>query len=184
MLWYHLLMDKQKIIGIIKEAAKNRNILVAIDGMSASGKTTFAEELRTTLGCALFHMDDFFIPLCERTSDSGNIDFKRIKKEVLPYLFGDVHYRKFSCVSQSFSEAFEPASSITIIEGAYSLHPSLALAVDISVFMEISEEEQLRRLKLREGENISAFTEKWLPMERAYFSEYDIKAKCDIIMTE
>jgi len=177
-------MNRHEVSRHIKEAVKGGNILVAIDGMSASGKTTFAAELKVSLGCAVFHMDDFFIPLSERTESCGNIDFARMKSEILPHLFEDVHYKKFSCASQTFSDAFEPASSIAIIEGAYSMHPDLALKPDISIFMEISEEEQLCRLKKREGANIAAYTEKWLPMEQAYFKEYGIKEKCGIVIAE
>lgn len=36
--------------------------VIAMDGRAAAGKTTLAEELAVTLGGAVVHMDDFFLP--------------------------------------------------------------------------------------------------------------------------
>lgn len=42
-------------------AAERSRVLVAIEGGSASGKTTLGELLQNVYGCPVFHMDDFFL---------------------------------------------------------------------------------------------------------------------------
>ena len=42
--------------------AERSRVLVAIEGGSASGKTTLGELLQNVYGCPVFHMDDFFPP--------------------------------------------------------------------------------------------------------------------------
>ena len=65
--------------------------VIAVDGRAAAGKTTFAEELAVTLGGAVVHMDDFFLPGELRTPErlaapGGNVHAERFAEEVLPFL--------------------------------------------------------------------------------------------------
>ena len=54
---------------IKQEDNTDRPILVAIDGRCGSGKTTLGEYLKGQLDCNLFHMDDFFLRMEQRTPD-------------------------------------------------------------------------------------------------------------------
>ena len=77
-------------VDAIKEILKQeentgRPILVAIDGRCGSGKTTLGEYLKGQLDCNLFHMDDFFLRMEQRTPDrmketGGNVDYERFTK--------------------------------------------------------------------------------------------------------
>ena len=44
-------------------------ILVAIDGNCGSGKTTLGEYLAQLFDCNLFHMDDFYLRVEQRTPE-------------------------------------------------------------------------------------------------------------------
>ena len=60
-------------------AAERSRVLVAIEGGSASGKTTLGELLQNVYGCPVFHMDDFFLRPEQRTEErfsepGGNVD--------------------------------------------------------------------------------------------------------------
>ena len=87
---------------------KTDRLVVALDGMSCSGKTTFARALAERFSGSVVHMDDFFLPR-DRFSEEmqalpgGNMDRDRFKAEVLTPLAagGDFAYRAFSCSSQS-----------------------------------------------------------------------------------
>ncbi len=46
---------------------RQERLLLAIDGGSASGKTTLAALLAQRYGCPVFHMDDFFLRPEQRT---------------------------------------------------------------------------------------------------------------------
>ena len=47
-------------IKTLRIKAENKTLIVAIDGRCGAGKTTLAGRLEEELGCAAFHMDDFF----------------------------------------------------------------------------------------------------------------------------
>jgi hypothetical protein len=66
-----------------------------------------------------------------------------------------------------------------IVEGSYSLHPGLQPAWQrlgaVTVFLEVAEDEQLRRLARRAPEKLDAFVKRWIPLEKNYFQAYDIR---------
>ena len=75
-----------------------------------------------------------------------------------------------------------PYNDIVIVEGSYSHHPYFKDVYDVKIFLEISSEEQKRRIIARDGEAIwPMFEEKWIPMENRYFEEFKIKEKSEII---
>ena len=52
----------------------------------------------------------------------------------------------------------------------------------LRVFVEISPEKQLARIKERNPDKLQRFVEEWIPMENRYFEEFEISDKCDIIL--
>ena len=48
--------------------AERERVIVAVDGGSASGKTTLGELLQSVYACPVFHMDDFFLRPEDRKS--------------------------------------------------------------------------------------------------------------------
>ena len=90
---------KDKLKQVIDKALKDNNgmVVLAIDGMSASGKSTLAQEVADKYGGSVVHMDDFFLPAELRTNKrletpGGNIHYERFKEEVLP---GIADHRSF-----------------------------------------------------------------------------------------
>ena len=173
-----------------KRLAKG-GVKLAIEGGSASGKTTLSELLCKIYDCTVFHMDDFFLQPEQRTAQryaqaGGNIDRERFLEEVLlPLSLGEtVKYRKFDCSSMTLGEAIEVIpKKLTVIEGAYSMHPQFAMYYDFSVFLDISSQLQKDRILLRNSPQLAKrFFDEWIPLERKYFSEMDIKSQCDMII--
>ena len=41
-----------------------------------------------------------------------------------------------------------------------------------------------RILRRNGGEKLEAFRRKWIPLEEAYFSAFDIENKCDIVIEQ
>lgn len=175
-----------RILDLLKINPK-RPLVIGIDGMCASGKTTLAAALSRELKAPVIHTDDFFIPKHRRTgTERINIDEKRFINEVLcPLSQGDeLCYGVFDCKTQSITEKRSvPKSEFYIIEGSYCLHPCLLDVYDIKVFCEISEKLQKSRLIEREGgEAYAAFESRWIPLENEYFEKYNIREGCDIIL--
>jgi len=173
------------------QLAEKKSVLLALDGGSCSGKTTLATELSRLRPCAVFHMDDFFLRPHQRTPErlaepGGNVDRERFLEEVLlPLKRGEpVRHRPYDCRTQSLLPAVEtPPAALTVIEGAYSMHPDLAGYYDLSVFLRISPELQQQRLLQRNGtDGMKRFLDLWVPLETRYFEATDAAARCDLIL--
>ena len=168
-----------------------RPFLIAIDGMCGSGKTTLANTLAKELNATVFHMDDFFLQPHQRTEErlnepGGNVDYERFKEEVLNHIADTdgVTFRPFNCREWKLAdEAITvPYNDIVILEGSYSHHPYFEDIYDVKIFLEISSEEQKKRIIARDGETIwPMFETKWIPLEKRYFEEFDVKANSDFL---
>lgn len=164
---------------------KKEPILIGIDGMCCSGKTTLCEELLKQHDCNVFHMDDFFLRPEQRTAErlfevGGNVDYERFKEEVVtPLLQGRAFsYRPFDCKTGGFGEEREVfPKKWNLIEGVYCLHPYFGDIYDFCFFMEIDAQEQKRRVLKRSGaEKYQRFVTEWIPKENAYFAAFDVKS--------
>ena len=168
---------------------RQAHLLLAIDGGSASGKTTLAALLAQRYGCPVFHMDDFFLRPEQRTPQrlaepGGNVDRERFFSEVLQPLRqgGPASYRRYDCrTGQLLPPVLRQAGQLNVIEGAYSMHPELSALYDLSVFLAVSPETQRRRILQREPAfKQQLFFQKWIPMENRYFQTFSIPERCDL----
>lgn len=169
----------------------NPNAVVAIDGRCGSGKTTLAAQLRAHYGCSLIPMDHFFLRRSQRTAQrletpGENVDHERFLAEVLAPLSQAeaFSYRPFDCSQMALGipVAIDP-TGLTIVEGSYSCHPKLWAHYDLRIFLTVDPEEQMRRIELRNGSYARVFREKWIPLEEAYFSAFDLEARCDLYLS-
>jgi uridine kinase len=166
------------------------SVIVAIDGNSGSGKSTFAELIREKYDCNVFHMDDFFLTPVLRTPErlaepGGNVDYARFKAEVITGLQSGVgfQYQVYNCSKQVLDHTIEvKPKSLNVIEGSYSMHPTLTEPYDLKIFLGIGSEEQSRRILERNGPILhQKFLNVWIPLENRYFEELKIRENCDLI---
>lgn len=178
-----------EIFAKISKARQGKaRIIIAIDGRCASGKTTLAKELQNVLSCNVFHMDDFFLSPEQRTREryaepGGNIDRERFMDEVMqPLLCGkEFSYRPFDCHKMAMQELIEvKPNAINIIEGTYSCHPLLWDCYNLHIFLSISKEEQMARIRSRNEESVGLFEKKWIPLEESYFKTYSVEERCEL----
>lgn len=172
-----------------RQLAGELPVRLAIEGGSASGKTTLGQILAERYGCTVFHMDDFFLRPEQRTASrfaepGGNVDRERFLEEVLlPLRRGEkIFYRRFDCATMQLQKPIEIVPGrLVVTEGAYSMHPELAPYYDLSVFLDISPELQCDRISRRNTpEKAKRFFTEWIPMEQAYFAAFDIPARCTL----
>jgi len=170
---------------------QEKEILLAIDGGSAAGKTTLGKLLEQRYACNVFHMDDFFLRPMQRTKErlaepGGNVDRERFYEEVLKRLVEkkEVTYRRYDCKTMSLLEPVTVAPTrLTVVEGAYSMHPSLSDCYDYSVFLEIDEETQKEHIMKRNTPEIAErFFKEWILLEREYFEKLHVKERCDMVI--
>ena len=169
--------------------AKKERVILAIDGNSGSGKSTLAQLLQGVYGATLVHMDDFFLQMHQRTKErfetpGGNVDHERFLEEVLtPMKKGEaICYRPFDCSRMDIGEGktIQPGR-LCIVEGSYSLHPSLESLYDLKVVLGISPAAQAERILRRNGpQMLTRFLKEWIPMENRYFEHTQIESRCDL----
>lgn len=184
--WMRLLPILQKTA---KKLSEKEVCILAIDGRAASGKTTLAKNLQEILGADIIQMDDFFLPPALRTAErfhepGGNVHYERLAAEVLHNLSvtAPFSYRIFDCSQMDYNGTKEIGHTpIRIVEGSYSCHPVFGNYADITVFSDVEPEEQMARIRRRNGEQMAEmFRKKWIPLEEAYFQTYKIAEKADI----
>lgn len=167
------------------------HIILTIDGMACSGKTTLSEKLKEYYDVRVIHMDHFFLPKNLRTEDrflipGGNVHFERFKEEVLPNIHSDIEYRHFNCSLMNYDKILKlPFKKLTIVEGSYSAHPIFSKYYDFLIYMSIDYDKQLERIKHRDGEFIlNKFINEWLKYEKLYFETYNIDEIADVLIKD
>lgn len=179
----------QKIYSKIEFLMKSQElVIVAIDGMSGSGKSTFAHELEKRYDCNIFHMDDFFLRTELRTEErlneiGGNVDYVRFKNEVIDGILCNTSfcYQAYNCQLMALSEKITIIpKKLNIIEGAYSMHPSLVDNYDLKIFFYVDRDVQSDRILKRNGAMMhKRFIKEWIPKENKYIERMKIKEQCD-----
>ncbi len=178
----------KQLIQRLKRLFENKDsFIIAIDGMSASGKTTLAEKLQAELCANVIHMDDYFLPREQQNLRvlGGNIDFSRFKKEILAQQNGPYIFKRFDCKTQTYSPNIKlPFRRILVIEGTYCLHPALGKYYDYALFVSVRTETQIARIETRNKENKDMFLKCWIPLENQYFEKYQIAETSNEILYE
>lgn len=169
---------------------KSGSVTVAIDGCCGAGKSTAAEWFKAVFDCNVFHADDFFLPPEKRTPErsnevGGNMERERLKAEICePLKRGEAfEYRPFDCSAMALAQPVKiKPKKVNVIEGSYSMHPDLREYYDLSAFMTVEPEEQLRRIAARSGEKLLLrFKEEWIPKENTYFEQMRVKEACNFV---
>ena len=170
---------------------QNEQVIFAIDGGAGSGKSTVAHLLQQVYDCTVLHMDDFFLRPEQRTPEryatpGGNVDHERFLEEVLlPLRQGKAfRYRPFDCGTFTVSEGFDVTPrKLTVVEGSYSLHPTLRQYYDGSAFLRIDPAVQRARIEKRNSPAFAQrFFDTWIPLEQAYFDTFAPAEVCDLIL--
>lgn len=181
-----------KIVLEIDNLIKNKDsIFIAIDGMSGSGKTTFANKLKAIFNANVFHIDDFFqkpiININDQNSLYGNnIDFNKINETIIEQLKlkNAVNYQPFDFKkhehTKSITVDYKP---INIFEGSFSHHPEISGAYDYKIYFKINKVKQIYRIIKRNGIKKSfMFLKRWIPNENKYNKKLKIQNKANIVV--
>lgn len=167
------------------------NLMIAIDGYAASGKTTLAQMLSEVYHANVFHIDDFFKKMDANLNDplsvhGNNIDFIKINETIIAPLVKQeaVSYRLFDFKKHQHTDLVTVGyKSMNIIEGAYSMHPSLKVTYDFKIFLSVCTFKEWGRVYQRNGlKRLLIYIKKWIPKERRYFKTMHIREQADLII--
>lgn len=189
--------DDLKLIPLLKILDdlyhQKKKLLIALDGYSASGKSTLSKMLKTIFNGNVFHTDDFFKkmeidPNNPISMYGNNIDFVKINRTILkPLKLGeDVSYQPFDFKKHQHIDRINISfKDFNIIEGAYSMHPHLEVEYDYKILMKIGFMKAIFRILKRNGfKRLIKFITKWMPKERSYVKHLHIEQKADYILEE
>ncbi len=169
----------------IDEALSANSVrVIKLDGRCGSGKTTLGGLISSVYGCGVIHADDFYVPRNRRDATDDNLDFERMSCEINSILSGDTdRYGRFDCSEQRITENIPVKTEpFILVEGSYSLHEKLSVPSFLKIFLTISPEEQIARIEKRDPDSVTAFREKWIPLEEEYFTKFDVSKTADIVI--
>mgnify|MGYP002625859391 CR=1 FL=1 len=170
--------------------AEKGTVSVAIDGHCGSGKTRLAALLEKLYDCNVFHADDYFLTLAQRTPErlaevGGNMDRERFQAEVLEGVRSGkpFTYRPFNCSVMALDQPVQvQPKAVNIFEGSYTMHPQLRAYYDFAVFLTVSPTTQQARILARNGDvMLRRFLEEWIPKENAYFEQMQVPQACRFV---
>ncbi len=183
-------------------------IAVVVDGKDASGKTTFADRLATTLGevtdreVIRVSLDDFFQPraIRKRNQDQARgcyddtFDISAIIAQLLePYRRGDRFAVKvFDYVSDRIDSVWHAApheDAILVVDGVYAQRPELRYFWDLVILLEVDdavvEERGVRRDIERIGsyeEAVERYENRYIAAQKLYYEECNPVATAGIVI--
>lgn len=194
------------VINQIEESRKDGRFIVGINGVDTSGKTTFTQKLKEDLEKKGYHVetlsvDDFHNESKIRYKNSDAIegyindafdlvnlemfldDIKNKKIEKKRFKHLDLDTDKFSKTKDYFFRK----DTIILLEGVLLYRPPIEKYIDLKIFLDISFEEVLKRAEKRDVpkygiEFLEKYKKKYIPIQKRYLKENNVKEKCDIII--
>jgi len=163
-------MSTAEIAGLVLAAVPARGrALVAVDGIGASGKTSFTEALArhvTTRPVVVLHTDDFF-HVAEVRHARGRYSAEgfwrdafdtEALRESLDHLVagGDGVYRHASFDARAGRSVrpeprVAPPDALVLVEGVFLHRDELAGYWDVSLWLDVTPDEAARRMVARDG---------------------------------
>lgn len=197
-------MVKSSLIQVINQAktllSQKDHAVLAIDGKSGAGKSTFSQKLAQNLSVIVVNCDDFYSgppkkgdelswnSLSVQKKYNQVIDYKKIKKQVLKPLLKNktAAYYPFNFkkgYGLSSKKIILKPQPVIILDGIYSARPELSSLVDLSVLVTYPEKPRRQRLLKREGKKfMSQWHQIWDKVEDYYFTKIKPKKSFDFIV--
>jgi uridine kinase len=175
----------------------SRPILVAIDGGSGAGKSTFARRVGDELGAAVIDGDDFYAGGTAEEWDAMSaaekaarcIDWTRQRPVLETLARGEpASWRAYNWDTDD-GRLVEPATlcrpaPVVILEGVYSARPELSDLFDLRVLYEAPADIRRHRIVQREGEDHrTEWNARWEEAERWYFTEVMPPGEFDLVLS-
>jgi len=150
-----IVIDYPDLLGAIEKLDSTQSIILAIDGVAGSGKTTLASRLCSDLkSCQVVHMDDLYEgwndPLSQRLTAKVIRELLEPFNKQIP-----IRYQKFDWILNRFDK-FEDlkTSNILILEGVGSGQREFRKYLSKTIWVEYDPSQGFDRVIARDGEGI------------------------------
>ena len=155
--------------------------VVAVDGPSGAGKTTWAGRLAAALGAPLLHMDEIYPGW-----DGLLAAVPLLREEILsPVVAGrPARYRRFDWDRQEYGgpELELPAARALVVEGVGAGALAVADLLTCLVWLEAPLDVRYSRSMARDGETYRPHWERWARQEAAYFAADRPRERADLLV--
>lgn len=177
----HRFTDAESLAEMLtaRAAGHDRPFTVALDGRSASGKTTLAAALAEILGAAVIEGDDFYTGGTEARTEPPVelvklcIDWQEQRRVLEALRAGQAaSWHAFDWEAFDGRICEDPTvlspRPIVILEGVYASRPELDDLIDVKILVRADEALRESRLVAREG-TITPWQRRWEAAEEYYF---------------
>lgn len=181
------------VLALLDERRRFPVTLLAIDGHSAAGKSSFAHALqRSRSTITVIHTDDFYRSMSEdiraQLDAAGGYnqyyDWQRLETQVLRPLNSGTAAR-YQCYDWATNELGEwcevQPRGVVVIEGCYAARPELRAYYQLILLVTTSEEERCERQLQRADE--ADWVARWDAAERYYMEHHRPHEYADIIVS-
>ncbi|WP_431299846.1 uridine kinase family protein [Tabrizicola sp. BL-A-41-H6] len=179
---------------LITTAARDRSgpLIVAIDGRSGVGKSTFAAALADRLTARVIEGDDFYaggtgiLGISPESRAALCIDWQAQARVLATLRAGQAaryhafDWDEFDGSLQTTATTVDPAP-IILLEGVYAARPDLRDLVDLRLLLLVPDALRLSRLVAREGE-IGPWETQWHEAEEWYFTHAAPAEAFDLVL--
>lgn len=188
---------------LLQKKVPDKAIVVGINGIDASGKTSFAEAFAKHLdaqgfGVQVIHVDDFQNPKEVRYASEDQIDnyfnrswnLKQLVDELLSPIHAGEKVMKSLTLLDIATDEFTTKrnyeigyDTIILLEGVFLFRPELVDFLDYKIFIHVSFEEAKRRIILRDSSDIARKIDtKYHPTQRKYLHDYKPEENANMVI--
>jgi uridine kinase len=196
--------DRKRLLAALAQqvcALGSGRLEVAVDGRTASGKTSFGHELAHALAARgrpvlRASLDDFKRPwrdrgLYDRESGEGYyrnaFDYDAVRRLLLTPMVGDGVCALCSVDPRTqidHSEATVQAApdAILVVDGVFAFRPELNDHWDLRIWLEIATADSIARGLARDGGDGTVMRDRYVVSEDLYAAEVDPAARADVVI--
>ena len=195
------LEDKiMKLLKRIPKVERGQKIILAIDGLSRSGKTTFVRNIEQHMreknnSVYIFHIDDYIVER-KRRYNTGyeewyeyyNLqwDVEMLKDSLFKKLkeSNELRLLTYDCCSdtQRFHTVKIPDTCLIIIEGVFLQRKEWRNFYDFVVYLDCSREKRLNRESDETQKNIEKFEKRYWKAEDYYLTSVSPMRQADLVI--
>jgi uridine kinase len=162
-----------RLAALVAATAPGRTALVAVDGVDGSGKTTLADGLAaavTSRTVSRLSVDDFLRPEEERY---------RRGRDSPEGCYRDSH--DLAALRRTLRR--RAGDAVVVVDGVFLLRPELDVEWDLTVHLQVPDEEVLRRALVRDGPDAAPrYRSRYLPAQRLYEAECRPADRADVLL--